>query len=321
MGKALLLIVVGIASISSPLLAQDAETASKWTATLQSDIRTDLDAGKPLVIQAHVPLCDRNQIMCGNDRLGDGDNPKTNLYWSTSGGFVGWFGRRRSGWKQVLVSTGKKEKHLDDDILEVRVWKRRFKRRSGLAETAKSTARPGTFEVFVVAYAWRGSAIRKAMNAYRDDLYGSIADNLLVDKTTTIAAGGAARVISYVGHNGWMDVERYDFSRADGKQRPTAETKTRKGTIAIACITEDYLVPQVSSPLRVPLLFTRSLMFAGAHSFEGAVSALADGRNLAEIRKQAVRNYANGQGKTARQVGRVFTNPTDKRWKNLPRKR
>jgi hypothetical protein len=67
---------------------------------------------------------------------------------------------------------------------------------------------------------------------------------------------------------------------------------------------------------RVPLLFTRSLLFAGAHAFEGAVSAFAEGKSLDGIREGAVRAYAAGQDKPLPRVRAAFTNPADRKWKN-----
>src|SRR5690606_34871625 len=88
-----------------------------WLDRLQDDVARDLAAGRPLVVQVHVPLCESSIIRCGNARLGDGDAPATNLYWSTSGGFR-WFDRRGSGWRRVHVAGG------GGNLLETRVWRR-----------------------------------------------------------------------------------------------------------------------------------------------------------------------------------------------------
>lgn len=294
----ILMATVTIVSLAPAAAAQDGD---RWLAGLQREIAKDLAAGKPLVVHVHVPLCDNDIIRCGNARLGDGDDPDRNLYWATSGGFRGWFNRRGSGWKQVLVERG------GGDVAEVRVWRRRFRASRGLAAAGRS------FDAYVVATAWRGDEIRKAMDTYTRHLYGGDVETVTTGDGTRLSAGGGAHVVAYVGHNGWMDVARYDFARIGRTAR--TRSKRIKGTIAVACITEDYLSPQISSASRVPLLMTRWLLFAGAHSFEGAVTALAEGRDLAGIRRAAVRNYARGQGKTPRQVSGGFTNPSDRRWK------
>ena len=297
---AALLLVGAAAATEAPARAQSAADASAWLTALHRDVAADLEAGRPLVVQVHVPLCDNDIIRCGNERLGDGDDPDRNLYWATSGGFRGWFGRRGSGWR--LVHTARRPA---EDVLELRVWRRRFQPRGALRAAGLRRA----FTVYVVAHAWRGEAIGRAMAAYAGDLFGRTPRRIALEGGEVIEAGGAARLVAFVGHNGWMDVDRFDWPRQDARAG-------RKGTIAIACITEDYLVPAVPAARRVPLLFTRSLMFAGAHSFEGAVSAFAAGGGLAAIREGAARNHAAGQGKPVARVRGAFTNPAHGRWKH-----
>lgn len=284
--------------------AQPAERAEAWLADLYDDVAADLIAGRPLVVQVHVPLCDNDVLRCGNDRLGDGDDPGRNLYWATSGGFRGWFGRRGSGWTEVHRGRGP-----EADVLEVRVWRRQVA--PGGTLRARGVRRP--FPVYVVATAWRGEAIQSAMAAFGADLYGTGAVRRVSlsgggAKGTVIDAGAAAQVVAFVGHNGWMDVGEVSWPAAPPDAR-------RKGAIAIACLTEDYLADAVPSARRVPLLFTRSLLFAGAHSLEGAVRAFAEGRGLLAIRDGAAAAYAEGQDKPVARARAAFTNPADRRWK------
>jgi hypothetical protein len=301
--RAPLLTLAMVCALTPAAWAQDAKQAESWLDELYADVADDLADGKPLVVQVHVPLCDNNIITCGGHGLGDGDNPRTNLYWKTSGGFLGWFGRRDSGWKQVM------DRPADGDVLDVRVWKKTVKPGGALARRGVRRS----FPVYVVAYAWRGSAIRDAMDAYTRDLWGGEARALELDDGTELAAGGQAHIVAYVGHNGWMDVSTYEFENVAGNAKPS---RHKKGTVAVACITESYLADDVSAPSRVPLLMTRTLLFAGAHSFEGAVTAFASGRSLAEIRRSAIRAYARGQGKSEGKVAGAFTNPSHARWKH-----
>ncbi len=282
--------------------AQAAVPEEQWLDDLYDRVADDIKAGRPLVVHAHVPLCDNDIIRCGGHGLGDGDSPRTNLYWSTSGGFKGWFGRKKSGWKRVARSA-----HEHEDILEVIVWKRRFRPDRAWRDRGVENA----FDVYVVAYAWRGQAIVKAMDSYAADLFGATPRLVKLDDGSELRAGGAAQIVAYVGHNGWMDVTGYRWPKPakKGEARP-------KGTIAVACITADYIAADVSDHDRVPLLMTKTLLFAGAHGFEGAVSAFARAKSLARIRRAAATSYARGQDKTVRQVFSAFTNPSDKRWKH-----
>jgi hypothetical protein len=190
-------------------------------------------------------------------------------------------------------------------VLEIRVWRREMPAAGALRERGVR----GRIPIYVVAYAWRGTAIARAMKAYANDLFRGKPRRIELAGGTTLEAGGAARLVAFVGHNGWMDVSEFAWPSPP-------KSAARKGTIAIACITEDYLVPAVPAETRVPLLFTRSLLFAGAHALEGAVSAFGRGGNLAAVREGAVAAYAAGQGKPLARVRSAFTNPADRRWKN-----
>lgn len=287
--------------------AAESPPENAWLSSLYDRVAADLASGSPMVIQAHVPLCDNNIIRCGRHGLGDGSNPDKNLYWATSGGFRGWFNRKGSGWRQVH-----KGPHEHPDILEVMVWKRRFT----AARAWRKRGVKSAFAAYVVAYAWRGSAINEAMAAYASDLFGTDARAVALDSGDVLQAGGAAHIVAYVGHNGWMDVARFEWPA--GAQEASTATSPSKGTIAVACITDAYLAEPVSAPGRVPLLMTRTLLFAGAHSFEGAVREFARAGSLRRIRRSAIRAYAEGQGKTERKVGSAFTNPSDKRWRYSP---
>jgi hypothetical protein len=294
-------VVLGICAAAVPSArAQTARVAEGWLSSLHDEMAPELAAGRPLVVQVHVPLCDNDVLRCGRGRLGDGEDPDGNLYWATSGGFRGWFGRKGSPWRLVHRLTAPEE-----DVIEVRVWRRMVS--PGATLRARGVKKP--VPVYVVAYAWRGESIERAMKAYAADLFGGPARRIALPGGEVLAAGGAARLVAFVGHNGWMDVGDFAWPRA-------ARSAPRKATIAVACITEDYLVPAVPAERRVPLLFTRSLLFAGAHAFEGAVSAFAEGQSLAGIRESAVRAYAAGQKKPLPRVRAAFTNPADRKWKH-----
>lgn len=288
------------------LLAEQPEEAT-WLDRLYDATAVDLAMGKPLIVHVHVPLCSNEIIWCGNERLGNGDNPRTNLYWATSGGFRGWFGRRGSGWRRVHRGPG-----ADRDVLEVMVWKTRVT--PGRTWRERGVSRP--FDAYVVAWAWRGTAMRRAINAYVADLYGSDSRVQKLPGGMEIQAGGGAHVVAFVGHNGWMDIPPYDWATAAAR----AGAGPSKGTIAIACMTAPYLAAQVPAATRVPLLMTTGLMFAGAHGFEGAVSAFARGQSFREIRDAAARNHAAGQEKSVRAVRGLFTNPADPRWSSKYRR-
>ena len=295
--------VMVIAATSGAARAAPSAAAEAWLDGLTARVVADLADGKPLVVQAHVPLCDNDVIPCGNARLGDGDDPARNLYWATSEGFLGWFGRRGSGWKQVLDADG--QAIGEADVLDLRVWRRE------LATPAawRRAGAPARFTLYVVAQAWRGEAIHQAFTHYADDLYGVTAHTVTLADGTELAAGGDAHVVAYVGHNHLMDLAAFDWQavakRADARPR---------GAIAIACHTAVYMQDVVPSARRVPLVLTRDFLLASAAALEGAVLGFARGGDYAAIRKGAAAGYADGGKKPLARVFGAFSNPADKRW-------
>jgi len=275
-------------------------TEEAWLAGLTDRVIADLAAGKPLVVEVHVPLCEQTIIACGNAKLGNGNNPDTNLYWSTTPGFGSWFARRSSGWKRVLRQ-GEGETG-DKDILAVHVYRR------GVPAPAawKKRGAPATIEIDLVVRAWRGTAIDRALAAYAQDLSGGAAHTLTLADTTTLEVGGAAQIVAWVGHNRLMDLEPYKWP---------APGRTTKGAIAIACHTAAYMEAEVPSATRVPLLMTRDFLFANAAPLEATVLAFAAGGSYRKIRVDAATAYAGVRERTVKQVAGAFTNPGDRRWK------
>ena len=275
-------------------------TEDAWLAGLTDRVIDDLAAGKPLVVEVHVPLCEKTIIACGNAKLGDGDNPDTNLYWSTTPGFGSWFARRSSGWKRVLRqeagATG------DADVLALHVY-----RRSVTTPAAwQKHGAPAKLEIDLVVRAWRGTAIDRALAAYAADLSSTTARTLTLADKSTLAVGGAAQIVAWVGHNRLMDLEPYTW--------PAPATST-KGAIAIACHTAAYMEESVPSATRVPLLMTRDFLFANAAPLEATVLAFAAGGSYSKIRIDAATAYAGVRERTVKQVAGAFTNPGDRRWK------
>jgi len=293
---AALLVVIALAAPASATPSiEDA-----WLTGLTDRVIEDLAAGRPLVVEVHVPLCEQAIIACGNAKLGDGDNPDTNLYWSTTPGFGSWFARRTSGWKRVLVQRAGETG--DADLLAVHVYRRRV---TSPAAWRKRGA-PAKLEIDLVVRAWRGTAIDRALTAYAADLSGGAARTLKLADDSTLQAGGAAQIVAWVGHNRLMDLAPYTW--------PAPGTST-KGAIAIACHTAAYMEATVPSSTRVPLLMTRDFLFANAAPLEATVLAFAAGGSYAKIRVDAATAYAHVRDRTVKQVAGAFTNPADRRWK------
>jgi hypothetical protein len=277
----------------------DAAPADEWLASLDDRVIADLAAGRPLVVEVHVPLCDNSIIACGNYKLGDGDNPATNLYWSTTPGFGEWFARRHGGWQRVLAQRAGETG--DPDVLAVQVYRRDIKAPPAWIKRGA----PARFELDVVIHGWRGKAIDRALAAYAADVSGQGRRVVVLSNGSQVQGGGAAQLVAYVGHNRLMDLDSFDWPEPG---------RAVQGAIAIACDTAPYMKRTVSAATRVPLLMTSDLLFANAAPLEAAVLAFAGGQGYAEIRRAATAAYAAIQDETFRHVSGVFTNPSDRRW-------
>jgi hypothetical protein len=294
-------LIAALACLAGPAAPASAAPSAeeRWLDGLAARIAADLAAGKPLVAEVHVPLCDRSLIDCGNAKLGDGDNLATNLYWSTAPGFGVWFSRGGSGWRRVLRQTATG----DADVLQVDVYRRTVQ----APASWRKLGAPARFELDVVIRAWRGKAIDRALAAYAEDLSGGPSRPLVLGDGTKLAAGGAAQLVSWVGHNRLMDSSEAYAWPASGEDV--------KGTLFIACHTARYIEDTVVGPTRVPLLATRDFLFSNAAPFEAALLAFVSGAGYARMRQVAVAAYAAVQKQPANKLGGVFSNPADRRWK------
>ncbi len=298
MALAPLIVVSVLVGVATPAFATPS-TEDAWLGALTDRVVEDLKAGRPLVAEVHVPLCDNTIIRCGNPKLGDGDNLDTNLLWSTTPGFGEWFVRRGGGWTRVA-------KHRTDtghaDVLAIDVYRRKL----STPAAWRKRGVPATFELDLVIHAWRGKAIDTALAAYAKDVSGGPARDVVLADKTIVHAGGAAQLIAWVGHNRLMDLDTYAWPK------PGAAVK---GTIAIACHTAAYMEAEVSGATRVPLLMTRDLLFANAAPLEAVVMAFAAGHGYAKIRADASVAYAAIRERPVEKIAGAFTNPSDRRWK------
>src|SRR5262249_6605415 len=142
-----------------------------------------------------------------------------------SGGLRGWFERPGSGWRRVALRVDP-----DPRVVEAVDYVRTVEPNDFWR--ARGVTRP--FALEVRATGWRGREIATALHTFAE-----------------AAAAGEAHVAAYVGHNGWMDLDEFQWPPAGAHPA---------GAIAIACFSRSYLRVQL------PLLATRDLLFAGSHA-------------------------------------------------------
>jgi hypothetical protein len=253
-------------------------------------IATDLKAGRPLTITAHVALCDNRAIWCGSKTLGVGDDPRRNLYWGGAAGLRNWFDHRR-GWKRVFVDRGDGKVVLERVVYRYRV-------RRPPPRLKRLGVRRG-FDVLLLGLAYRGTSIGQAMGRFVRQVSQERGPGLRLPGRKTVAFGGRGHVVGYLGHNHLMDVRRYKWP---------AVTRTRHvGYFGLACMTAQYLARRLTHHRTRALLLTRVFMYPGAFTLEGLARGLAAGLSHRRVFLRGARMYARYQKRKVSLIRRIFT--------------
>lgn len=239
----------------SVLLAALATSASWGNAGRAEQDRIDVDiaAGRPVVIHVVVALCDNvNQgIVPVPQALGNGQEPKTNLCWGALYG-VRTHLPRTAGWTTIDALKPNDRRVLDRVVLHAKLKR---------GETS--------VPAYVVADAWDGVHIRKALQVYFRMVAGGSAETIEVhhgSETLDVRAGGAAHVLAYVGHNGLMD-----FSLESS--RPAENESPARSAMVLACDSKSYFLDHLRAANAHPVLLTTGLMAPEAYTLDSAIRA------------------------------------------------
>jgi hypothetical protein len=245
----------------------------------------DFAAGRPLVAHVVVALVDNQHqgIVPVPAALGDGGDPRSNLYWGAMYGVPSYF--RRAGWQRVPVAASK-----DARVLERALF------RLDLSRQGKAG------EMFVLAEAWRGDRIADAIRHYFELDRGLHAEILRAGERE-LQVGGAAHVLAFVGHNGLMDFE------APALPAPLLPALAH-ANIVLACYSHDYFTAKFSAA-GLPLLMTHGLMAPEAYTLDAALRGWFAGEERGVVRRAAARAYARYQKVSERAAARLFQAPAE----------
>jgi hypothetical protein len=233
----------------------------------------------PRVVHVFVALADNQHqgIVPVPSALGNGSDPRRNLYWGAAYG-VKTFLKSSNEWQLLSCGPGPK-----DAILERCVFKNRSQ------------------EVFLVADAYRGSEIKLAVTDFLSAAAGIASENVRVKVNSadvSLAAGGAADLLAYVGHDAFMDFQI----------PPIAGTKGNKPrrTIILACASKDFFRPYIEQTGAEPLLWTTGLMAPEAYTLKAALTGWIANEDEEAIRHRAAQAYDKYQKCGARAALRLF---------------
>ncbi|HWS70699.1 MAG TPA: hypothetical protein VN605_01235 [Thermoanaerobaculia bacterium] len=235
-------------------------------------------APPPLVVHVTVALCDNQHqgIVPVPALIGNGRDPRNNLYWGADYGVKSWM-LRHEHW-QVVKATGVKPAA----VLERLVLHRTIHGR----------------EVYLIADAWDGAEIRATIDDFLESAAGRRRATVTTADGRILGTGGAADVIAYIGHNGLMEF------RSSARLAPVAGAHPR--SIVLACASRPYFEPLLAAAGSKPLLLTTGLMAPEAYTLGAALAAFV---GEGDIREAAAQAYHAHQSCGIRGARRLFYAP------------
>jgi hypothetical protein len=218
----------------------------------------------PRTIHVFVALADnKNQgIVPVAAILGDGDDPKHNLYWGSSYGVKTYFARS-ADWQ--LIASGQRPK---PEILERCIFKHRSQ------------------NVYLVADAYQGKQIKQAIVDFLDSAAGGAAEDVPVKlggEAVILKAGGGADLVAYAGHDGLMDFQLTTL--------PQRKSKSSRQAIILACISKSYFSAPLHATGATPLVWTTGLMAPEAYTLKSAFDGWILHESDEQIRERAAVAY------------------------------
>ncbi|MEM6268765.1 MAG: hypothetical protein AAF998_04975 [Bacteroidota bacterium] len=251
------------AARSSPVTAVQADLipSQSWNpgeydrSTIQQRRAAKLKAGQPLVAHVLVPLCDNAHqgIVPVNASLGNGQNPRTNLYWGAGYGIKTHF-KRATDW-EFIAGSPPEAAHL----LDRAVFRKQF---------------AGGTTLYLIADAYDGAHMKTCLQDFFRAAAGHSPGKIAVSNDS-LPIGSDADLLILNGHNGLMDLEVRVPENRDGLHRDAA---------VIACYSYPYFEKSLARTGAYPLIMTTHLLAPEAYVLRALLDHYGAGENGAEIR-------------------------------------
>ncbi len=212
-----------------------------------------------------VALCDNKYqgIVPVPPAIGNGQDPKNNLYWGAGYGIKSFFTNKSKDWKLLFVS-----KNPATGILERLLFKHQ------------------SANVYLLADAYDGRFIRETTIDFLLSASGK-KEVISSNNGKEIYFGGTSDLIAYVGHDGLMDFtlpEKY-----------AGDTSRKRETIILACYSKRFFQPHLKQTCAAPLLWTSGLMAPEAYTLHDAIRSWINKETDQQIRLAAASAYSKYQ--------------------------
>ncbi|MCK9996730.1 MAG: hypothetical protein KAH56_10690 [Candidatus Krumholzibacteria bacterium] len=260
-----------------------------WAGTgsaVQDRLDVDTREGQPIVVHVVVALCDNaNQgIVPVPASLGNGQDPRSNLYWGALFG-VRTHLSEAAGWKKMEAEIPEDPRILDRVVLYTNL------KRGGIS-----------VPVYVVADAWDGAHIREALQAYLRMAAGSSTEKIEVgngSEQMELRAGGSAHLLAYVGHNGLMEFSLETSVPSENEVQP-------RSAVVLACMSKSYFLEHLQAADAHPLLLTTGLMAPEAYTLDSAIRSWVEDGTTEGVMQAAAVAYDQYQGCGLNGARRLF---------------
>jgi len=206
--------------------------------------------------------------------IGNGDDPRNNLYWGALYGFKTQF-KKNKNWK--LLNTKKK---LSEHILEQVLFYNK------------------KHNTYLIGDAYKGSSIKEATQQFLIATSSSQSEALTF-KGKNIKTYGQADLIGYVGHNGLMD---FNIKK---EAIPVAK-KGNNDAIILACQSKLFFTNWLTYTGANSLLLTTGNMAPEAYTLEAALEAWMKKKPNSQIKESAAKAYNKYQKTGIKGARRLF---------------
>lgn len=222
------------------------------------------------LIHVFVALCDNKYqgIVPVPAGIGNGQQPRSNLYWGAGYGVHTYFSRSKD-WQVIARETYSISVRKDSVVLDRLLLRHR---RQG---------------VYLLAEAFDGRNMKETITEFLGAAAGQLPRVVKPEGRDSLYFGGNADLLAFVGHDGLMD-----FSL---DQQFKGDTVNKRETMILACYSKRFFGPHLQSTGAQPLLWTSGLMAPEAYTLYDAIDAWIARKPAKQIQQAAAKAYSTYQ--------------------------
>ncbi|MFT3676302.1 MAG: hypothetical protein QM781_10420 [Chitinophagaceae bacterium] len=222
------------------------------------------------LIHVFVALCDNKYqgIVPVPAGIGNGQQPRSNLYWGAGYGVHTYFSRSKD-WQVIARETYSISVRKDSVVLDRLLLRHR---RQG---------------VYLLAEAFDGRNMKETITEFLGAAAGQLPRVVKPEGRDSLYFGGNADLLAFVGHDGLMD-----FSL---DQQFKGDTVNKRETMILACYSKRFFGPHLQSTGAQPLLWTSGLMAPEAYTLHDAIDAWIARKPAKQIQQAAAKAYSTYQ--------------------------